>query len=101
MEKNYSTIVTVEEVSSYCNLSRNYLNKLFREELNETLQERLTNVRLGKAVYYSQNTNVTIEEISYLVGFGSSLNFYRNFKKNYSIPPKVWRDKNISISNPR
>ena len=49
VEQNYNRSITVEDIAAFCNLNRNYLGKLFRENTNQTLQHFLIHYRMNRA----------------------------------------------------
>lgn len=94
IQNNFSSIVELDEIAIYCHLNKNYLNKLFKENLNTTLQDYLINYRLKIAIELLQSYDLPISEISLKCGYTSSFNFYRAFKQKFNIPPSQWRKFN-------
>ena len=57
----------------------------FREELNE--------VRRGRAMELVTGSELSIQEISFLLGYRDARNFYRNFRRWTGMTPKSWRKR--------
>lgn len=88
---HYKDISSVEEISEFCNVSRSHLTRLFKEYLHVSLQDYLIQYRLGKAQELLMNSDDSISEIAYQVGYQNETNFLRAFKKKCNVTPSQWR----------
>ncbi|MGL4337084.1 MAG: AraC family transcriptional regulator [Turicibacter sp.] len=95
IETNYSRKISVEEISDYVGINRKYLSRLFNELLNATPQNYLINYRIQKACGLLIETNLSIQEISFSVGYSDSLVFSKMFKKFNGVSPKQFRKNQI------
>lgn len=91
IEQNYHFPITVESVAAFCGLNRNYLSKLFRESLNQTLQQFLMSYRMNKAADLLSSTDMSVAEVGCRCGYQNQLHFSRAFKNMVGIPPSQWR----------
>lgn len=91
---HYQGIKSLDEISGFCNISRNHLTRLFQKQFHTTLQDYLTQYRLSKAQELLIGTSLSISEIAFQVGYQNELNFLRAFKKKYGLPPSQWRVRN-------
>lgn len=94
INNHYSTIQSLNEISDFCNVSRNHLGRLFREQLHTTLQDYLITFRLTQASDLLARTSLPICEIAEQVGYHNELNLLRAFKSRYGMSPNVYRQKN-------
>lgn len=94
IEKNYRYAITVEDIAAFCNLNRNYLGKLFKENTNQTLQHFLMYYRMNRAAELLKFTDMTINEIGKACGYQNQLHFSRAFKTIFGLSPNHWREKN-------
>ncbi|MEY8351755.1 AraC family transcriptional regulator [Lachnospiraceae bacterium 54-53] len=92
---HYQDIKSLDEISRFCNVSRNHLTRLFQKKYHTTLQDFLIQYRLNKAQDLLVNSNLSISEIAFRIGYQNELNFLRAFKKKYEMPPSQWRNKNV------
>lgn len=90
----YAAIRSLDEISSYCNVSRSHLTKLFRANLHMSLQEYLIQFRINKSLDLLASTNLPVYQIAYHVGYENELNFLRAFKKQMGMSPSTWRKQN-------
>ncbi len=97
IEQNYNYPITVEDIAGFCNLNRNYLGKIFKENTNQTLQHFLMHYRMSQAAEHLKLSDRTINEIAKLCGYQNQLHFSRAFKTIYGISPHHWREKNKPV----
>lgn len=94
IERNYSYSITVEDIAAYCNLNRNYLGKIFKENTNQTLQHFLMYYRMNRAAELLKLSNMTVNDVGKACGYPNQLHFSRAFKNIFGISPNHWREKN-------
>lgn len=91
--ENYSRQIKVEDVAASLYISSSHLSRLFRQELNCTVLEYLTRVRIEKALSLLKNNENSIQEVSKIVGFKYPSYFVRLFKQYTGITPLAYRNK--------
>lgn len=69
------------------------LKRGFRVIFNKGVHEYRLGVRLQHAKNKLEETDLTIEEIAYTVGFKSRDGFTNAFKKLFKISPRYWRNQ--------
>jgi len=80
--------LSLEDVSNHVGISKYHLSRLFSKHLEQGFAEYLNQVRIKKAKEMLVETNLSVIEISFLVGFNSPQNFGRVFKKFAGTTPK-------------
>ncbi|RRD94772.1 AraC family transcriptional regulator [Clostridiales bacterium COT073_COT-073] len=85
-------------VSREMGISEKYLFSFIKEQTGETFANYLLSIRIEKAKEYLSNKTLSNEKIAALTGFGSVNTFYRNFKSQMGVSPKVYQEKNNSSS---
>jgi AraC-like DNA-binding protein len=93
INKNFSTIKTVEEISREANVSVNTLERHFKTTLNISPSEYLKKQRLANAAKLLSE-GATVTEASDKSGFPDYSWFIALFKKHYGITPNKYK-KNI------
>lgn len=83
--EHYNREITLENAANAIAISPFYLSRLFKQELNTTFVEILTNIRICQAVRLLRETGLTGAEIAQEVGYASGTYFYRVFKKTVGI----------------
>ncbi len=93
LQNNYQQKIFLSDLAEQVYLSTSYLSKLFKKEVNKTITEFLTEIRLEEAKSYLINSNLPLKNISEKVGFSEVSYFNKVFKKNEGLPPGEFRKK--------
>lgn len=93
MQKNYQTI-TLDSLSEAFNLSAPYVSKYIKDKSGKTFGEHITQIRLKRAKILLKRGNMTVENISYSIGYPNAEHFTRVFKKEFNITPTQYRAQN-------
>lgn len=93
IETNYSKEITLEEVAKNVSISPQYFSKLFKEETGDNFIEYLTKVRIEQGKNLLKNTNYSVKEICYKIGYSDPNYFSRLFKKNVGVSPTEYFKK--------
>ncbi|PLS14784.1 hypothetical protein CVD28_26140 [Bacillus sp. M6-12] len=91
IHSNYTSSITLEDVSNYVKRSPYYFSHLFKKVMNLTFVEYLTNLRIKKAKELLMEGDYTISEIALLVGYHDPNYFSRVFKAFSGDSPKQWK----------
>lgn len=81
LRNNYSQKITIEELSNNFFLSKSYLSSLFKKATGSGVVEYLQHIRIEKACELLTQTNLSITEISTMVGYTDYRFFNKSFKK--------------------
>lgn len=96
IKSNYMNDLTIKDVTKGLNISESYLTKLFKQEINITFIEYLTQVRIRKAIELMKENNLPIYRIAEKVGYKDYRYFSMVFKKMIGISPKKYQNKIIN-----
>jgi len=81
--------VDMNRIAEELGYSKEYLYRIFRKEMNISVNNYLQNVRLEKAKeYMSENGKYKVYEVCEMVGYEDQVYFSKLFKKKYSVSPK-------------
>lgn len=83
--------LSLDEVSRRIGISGPYLSSLFASLTEEHFLDYLNHYRIERACELLKNSNLSIAEIGFRVGFNSSSSFIRVFKKYHQVPPGSYR----------
>lgn len=96
IKNHYMEDITLDDLAKMVYLSPTYLSYLFKKQLGITFKEYLINIRLKKSKELIETTNLSIGEISKLVGIEDQNYFSRLFKKKFGVSPLNYKkDKYI------
>lgn len=83
----------LDTVVSETGVNRNKVNEILKAEMGYTFTGYLNKLRLTEASrLLVENTNASIAEIAYSVGYKNSSYFNRLFKEEYHCTPKAFRE---------
>lgn len=91
INKNYKDNFTLEDVADTLSVSPFYLSKLIKEITGKNFTDHLTDKRINHAKELLLNTDMTIKEITYEVGFNSQSYFSTIFKKIVGVTPSDYK----------
>jgi TolB-like protein/AraC-like DNA-binding protein/Tfp pilus assembly protein PilF len=77
----------VSELADAMNMSRSNLLRKIRKDTQLSASQFIRQVRLAKALEMLKQDTLTVSEISYQVGFGSTSYFIKCFREQYGYPP--------------
>lgn len=91
INENYMNDIGLKEVAGYLFVSPYYLSHIFKELTGKTFTEYLTSIRLNRAKELLTVTNLSISDISSMVGYEDTNYFSKIFKKQIGITPSSYR----------
>ena len=91
IRNNYPEGIGVEDVAKAINVSRNYLYMIFKNKLDLSPKEFLTDFRISRAKEQLTLTELSIEQVAASCGYQNTLVFTRAFKQKLGVPPSRYR----------
>ena len=98
IRKNYESKITLKNLCGLTSVSPQHLIRLFHKELNMSPVEYINHVKILHAIELLRSSNLTIEEISYKLGFSSPSYFGRVFKRHNGNTPHEERVRIATFS---
>ncbi|MCT6820799.1 MAG: AraC family transcriptional regulator [Lactobacillus panisapium] len=90
---NYRNSLTLDEVADHFGLSKAYLDRLFKTEVQTSLIHYLQLIRLQHAYDLLVNTDLPVTVIADQCGFANVRSLQKIFKDVYSATPSTYRKK--------
>ena len=87
IEASYGERLVVSELADSFNINRNYLNKIFKEEIGVSIKRFILQYRMDMAAAMIRRSEKNLKEIAAEVGFEDPLYFSRFFKKQFGMSP--------------
>jgi AraC family transcriptional regulator, arabinose operon regulatory protein len=91
IHRSYGQKTSVPELAAMSNLSTNRFAVIFKECLGQSPRQYMIDLRIHKACSLIRSTNLSIRQISSLVGFEDQLYFSRIFKNKLALTPSEFR----------
>ena len=92
IQNNYSEPLTNDSIANEFHLNPVYLNRIFKINTNMSIHSFVINYRLNVAMTLLRSENVSVKEISNMVGYDDPIQFSKMFKKDIGITPKQYRN---------
>ncbi|MFD0693468.1 helix-turn-helix domain-containing protein [Paenibacillus sp. GCM10027628] len=80
IKENHHRKMSLTQIAQYCFISTHYFAHLFKKEVGLSFIEYVNKIRIEKAVYLLETTDLTVREIARQVGFPDANYFARKFK---------------------
>ncbi|WP_394926292.1 helix-turn-helix domain-containing protein [uncultured Robinsoniella sp.] len=96
LKKNYASPITVEDMARKYNFNASYLTRIFKKQTGESLVKYLLRLRIDEAKkLLLEHTDLSVKQISTLVGYEDQHYFSRFFKELTGLSPSDYRNKNL------
>lgn len=79
------------ELCEALGMSRSHVHRKLKAEMNLSTSDFIKQIRLEKAKVLLTNTNQSVSQIAYKVGYSDANYFSRSFSKIYGVPPSQYR----------
>ena len=89
--KNYNQVIDYQRLSGKLNLSQASLCRFFRRSTGRTMTDYINEYRISMAAQLLKETDKSILEIAFEVGFGNYSHFNRQFQKSKGKTPRIYR----------
>ncbi len=92
MQENYAKSIGVQDVAEAVGFGVSSVSQLFKQEMNATIYEYLTRLRIEKAEELLHKSEKKIADVAALVGYQNENSFRRSFRKLKGITPGEYRE---------
>lgn len=90
--KYIDTNITLDELAALSSISKYHFHRIFKEETQEKVFQRISSIRLQKAAnLLISNCYSSISEIREACGYSSHSSFIKAFKKRFNFTPTKWK----------
>lgn len=91
IQTSYSKDITLEQVAHHISLNPTYFSSMFHKKTGKKFSDYLIYIRIEKAKQLLEDTDLTIKQISFKIGYKSPNYFSRIFKKVTNLSPTNYR----------
>lgn len=93
---NNYTHVRVQDIASYIGITRSYLTRIFKQQLNTSPQEYILTYRMEQGRRLLCTTKLSVQEVAARIGYEDPLTFSKVFKHAFGLSPKYYREQALS-----
>ncbi len=90
--ENIAEPLTVQQVAARANMSSRTLERRFRTETGDSVAGWIARRRVERARELLENSNLTVTQVAYAAGFGSTQSLRRHFVSRIGVSPRDYRD---------
>ncbi len=94
IENNIDKAPSLAELAEFSNFNPSYLSRLYKQFMNKSVSEYITEVRVKKAKELLSHSNLKINEIAASIGINTPSYFTCFFRKNTGTTPQEYRKMN-------
>ncbi|HIW32920.1 MAG TPA: helix-turn-helix domain-containing protein [Candidatus Paenibacillus intestinavium] len=85
--------ITLAKVAHEIGINKYELSRSFKKETGLTFPDYIHHIRLKEALQLMNNENLSITDISYMVGYNDVNYFIKVFKRHYDVTPHQYRQQ--------
>lgn len=89
---HYTEPLSRQEIARAVGYSESYISHIFTQQLNTSLSDYISSLRINDAKQFLTETDMTISQISAQLGFGCIRSFNRAFFKETGLTPTDYRN---------
>ena len=93
--RNHQKDITLDDVAEYANMNTSAFCRYFKKVTTKTFSQALNEIRIGAACRSLINSEMTVAEIGYGVGYQNIAYFNRQFKKIKGLTPQQYRIRGL------
>lgn len=90
---HYTSSIRLEDLAACCHLSPNHFHSLFSKIFSTTPHAYIMRLKMNEATALIINSELTMKEIAFRLGFLNDTYFSHAFKKHYHMSPGCFRKK--------
>ncbi|MDF2944182.1 MAG: hypothetical protein K0S01_3040 [Herbinix sp.] len=99
LEQHYAEDISLEDVAEQVNISPQYFSKLIKKNTGFNFIDWLSMLRVKKAKELLTNSDFTVKEVCFMVGYKDPNYFSRIFKKRIGITPSEYVKTSSYLNN--
>ena len=89
--------VTLKDISERFSYHPNYVSTLLHKKVGKKFSDIVTEKRMDRAAILIKGTDLSIEEISAMLGYSDMSNFYKAFRGYFGVSPRNYaKQENLS-----
>ncbi len=92
VKRNYNKSLSLQDISKEVFLSYKYLSRVFKQKTGKTFSDYKMELKISSAKQYLTESNYTLSQIAYMVGYQNPDSFMKMFKRVTGLTPSEYRN---------
>ncbi len=92
IKEHFKEQIVIQDMARQLYTSPGYLGTMFARQVGVSIKEYLHTLRMEEAVKLMTETNMSLSEIAYDVGYNNYNNFYHHFERFFGMTPREYKD---------
>ena len=93
VKNNYMKKISLDDIAEHVFMSKTYVSKIFKEEMNISLSSYINETRIEKSKLLLKDESISIADVANLVGFEGQSYFTKIFKSVTGVSPGTYRER--------
>ena len=93
IKAHYGEKLSLSDIAQQVYLSKSYLSKIFKEEMNCSITDYINSIRIEKSKLLMLDHTLSLVEVASIAGFDNQSYFTKVFRKMTGISPGKYREK--------
>lgn len=98
IDKNLSQQINLADLAAIANISGFHFHRIFKAVIGESPGDYILRLRMEKAAFKLQATNLLLAEIAEQVGYQSAQALSKAFKKHWGVSPSTYKRTPIDLT---
>lgn len=91
IHEHYREAISLEDIAALIHMSKSGCCRIFKRALNCTIFDYLTDYRIRKSIRCLEESDASVTEIAYEVGFFGTSYYIKQFRKRMGMTPAIYR----------
>ena len=91
--------VTLKELAAHFSYHPNYISSLLHKKTGKRFSDLVREKRMDRAAILLKGTTLSVEEISAMLGYNDTSNFYKAFREHYGGSPRAYAKQTRPAEN--
>lgn len=91
IKEHFREHIVIQDIAKQMYTSPGYLGTLFSKKVGVSIKEYIHTMRMEEAVRLMNETDLSLNDIAYKVGYNNYNNFYNRFERFFGMSPKKCR----------
>jgi len=99
VDSDPASVLSVAGMAREAGLSRQHFTELFRHHFGMAPMKYVLQARMHRAAHLLRDQNLRVADVARAVGFEDPFHFSRSFRKEFGIPPRLFKNRQTAVAS--